>query len=158
MTERATDVLVLGGGPAGATLALLLARSGIAVDLVDHGRLHASGPHETLLPAAAPVLRRLGLVEVFASTAIRDPLRHGAIWRTPEVEWQAAGEPGWLLARGAFDRGLRNAARAAGARVHEGCVVEHDVNDRWHVLRSQQILSLAPRFVAVATGRGGGPG
>ncbi|WP_227996488.1 FAD-dependent oxidoreductase [Nocardia australiensis] len=44
MTEIETDVLVLGGGPAGAWAAVSAAASGAAVVLVDKGRCGSSGP------------------------------------------------------------------------------------------------------------------
>ncbi|MCU0865040.1 MAG: FAD-dependent monooxygenase [Planctomycetes bacterium] len=148
------EVLVVGGGIAGAGLALLLARRGIQVVLADHGRLHRSGPHETLLGSARPLLERLDLGSRFDALAVRDPLRHGAVWGSDELVWRQDAAPGWLLARGAFDAGLRTMAAAAGAVVCERTVVhEHDGGfwlrgpdgQRW----------LRPRTVVMATGRTG---
>src|SRR5487761_2714236 len=57
------DVLVIGGGPAGATAAALLAERGYRVTLFEkahHPRFHIG---ESLLPANLPLLERLGVLE-----------------------------------------------------------------------------------------------
>src|SRR5262245_39154475 len=58
-----SDVLVVGAGPAGSTIAALLARKGLRVSLVErdhHPRFHIG---ESLLPMNMPILDRLGLCE-----------------------------------------------------------------------------------------------
>src|ERR1700690_1656614 len=57
------DVLVIGGGPAGATAAALLAERGYRVVLLEkahHPRFHIG---ESLLPANLPLFERLGVAE-----------------------------------------------------------------------------------------------
>jgi flavin-dependent dehydrogenase len=58
------DVLVVGGGVAGATCAYSIARTGRSVALVDHSRRPAT-LGESLPPAANQELQRLGLLKVF---------------------------------------------------------------------------------------------
>ena len=50
---------MIGGGAAGAALALFLARRDVSVTLVDDGRAHYSGPFETVLgvPPSTETLR-----------------------------------------------------------------------------------------------------
>ncbi len=66
------DVAVVGAGPSGATAALLLARAGRQVVLIDRARFprdKACG--EGLMPPGVEVLRRLGLYEAIIATGAR---------------------------------------------------------------------------------------
>ena len=66
------DVIVVGAGPAGAVAALIAARAGARVRLLDR----ASFPRDklcgdTVNPGALAVLRRLGLVEPLEVSGLR---------------------------------------------------------------------------------------
>ncbi len=65
------DVLVVGGGPAGATIAALLARRGWQVVLVEKGRHPRFHIGESLLPMNMPILERLGLLEQARALGVR---------------------------------------------------------------------------------------
>ena len=57
------DVLVIGGGPAGATIGALLAQQGHKVAILEkehHPRFHIG---ESLLPANLPLFEKLGVAE-----------------------------------------------------------------------------------------------
>jgi menaquinone-9 beta-reductase len=119
--ERPFDVAISGAGPAGASLALRLARKGMRVALLDR----ASFPRdklcgEFLSPEAWGALERLGLGD------LPDRLGHRPIVRgrlsTPrgrviDAELAAADRPGIGLSRSALDSALVLAARRAGAEV-----------------------------------------
>jgi flavin-dependent dehydrogenase len=59
-------VAIVGAGPAGAALALLLARGGAAVTLFDDDRRPPLLVGESLVPAVVPILRTLGIEEATA--------------------------------------------------------------------------------------------
>ena len=61
MERRECDVLVIGGGPAGSTVAPMLAEKGYRVVMLEkarHPRFHIG---ESLLPANLPLFERLGV-------------------------------------------------------------------------------------------------
>ena len=61
--EQMTDVIIVGGGVAGSTLAILLGRQGFRVELFEQRRLPKEKPcGEGLMPAGVAVLQRMGLV------------------------------------------------------------------------------------------------
>ncbi len=147
-------MLVVGGGPAGAALALLLARDGVAVVLVEHGRAHRSGPFETMLASARALLVRCGLDDVVAAAAEPDPLRHGASWGSGGLVWREPEAGGLLLRRGPFDARLRAAAAQAGAVVRCPAQVRAD-GDAFELRGEGGEERLHARVVVHATGRGG---
>ena len=133
------DVAVIGGGPAGASTALALARLGARVALVDRG---VAQPHlgESLPPAATPLLQDLGVWADPESAGHRRSPGLRSRWGDPEameVDFvhQPYG-PGWRLDRGLFDAHLVRSARAAGvlwcggARVR---AVERTARGRWRL-------------------------
>ncbi len=118
------DVLVVGGGPAGSTLAGLLGAGGLRVTLVDRARFpREKACGECLNPGGVATLERLGLLETVLAT--RPVELRG--WRlgTPEGP-SAVGHFGsgvghaLGIRRGAFDHALLDRARASGVRVLEG--------------------------------------
>jgi flavin-dependent dehydrogenase len=64
---RRLRVAIVGAGPSGSALAILLAREGAAVTLFDDGRRPELLVGESLVPAVVPILRRLDLEKETAS-------------------------------------------------------------------------------------------
>ena len=124
------EVLVVGGGPAGSTIAALLAERGRDVMLVEkthHPRFHIG---ESLLPANAELFDRLGVREEVERFGMA---KYGAEFVSPDHDHQAMIEfaeawdksmpYAWQVRRSELDELLfRNAAKK-GARVLEGCRV-----------------------------------
>src|SRR3989442_1486312 len=76
---RSTDepaalrVAIVGAGPAGSALAILLARQGAAVTLFDQGRPPALLVGESLVPAVVPILKRLDIEQETAELGLLKP-------------------------------------------------------------------------------------
>jgi hypothetical protein len=73
MAGRIHSVAVIGDGPAGSTLATLLARKGLRVGLLSRGRPKAPLIGESTVPALVPILRELGIEEEVASFSVYKP-------------------------------------------------------------------------------------
>lgn len=123
------EVLIAGAGPAGALAALILARAGVRVSLVDRARFPRDKLcGDTVNPGAVAILRRLGLADRLERRAI--PV-DGMVVTGPggvSVTGQygsggEAGVRGWALRRRDLDVALVAAATAAGAQLEEGVVV-----------------------------------
>ncbi len=124
------DVLVAGGGPAGATIAALLAERGHRVILVEkdhHPRFHIG---ESLLPHNLPLLDRLGVRAEVEKTSMP---KHGIEFVSPfhgkSVRYHFANALdkrfpySFQVRRSTFDHILLKNAAAKGAAVVEGCRV-----------------------------------
>jgi flavin-dependent dehydrogenase len=160
------EALVIGGGPAGSTIATLLARRGRRVVVIEkdrHPRFHIG---ESLLPLNLPLFEQLGVKDAVA--AIGMP-KHGAQFNSVEhgksltYDFASALDPTWPYAyqvrRSEFDHLLLKHCAASGAEVHEGTrVTAVDFGSRDGVLVAAQGDDGATRrwhagFLVDASGR-----
>lgn len=153
------DVVVVGGGPAGATAALHLARAGAAVTIVDRAafpRDKACG--DALVLGALRALHDEGLGDVADEALALGGARHrpGVADGAPGVV--DAGATVATLPRRRLDERLVRAAVAAGARLVRGRVVR--VERRRHGaevvarLPAGDAVALTARVVVGADGAG----
>lgn len=147
------DAAVMGGGPAGATVALCLARRSRRVALVELSR-DTPRYGETLPPEVNPALRELGIFEAFRQTGPIESPGIVSVWGGPEPYEQDflrnPHGPGWHVDRARFDEMLCRQAAAAGAvRVRGGPVEIERSDSGW---RAGEISA---RVVVDATGRNG---
>jgi len=127
MASDHLDVIVIGGGPAGSTLATLLARRGKRVLLFERERFPRFHIGESLLPCSMPLFRELGVLEELerrflpkfgaefvtndGSLARRYCFGHGMV---------PGPDSAFEVDRAEFDRVLLDNAVLAGASVREG--------------------------------------
>jgi len=122
----AVDVVIAGGGPAGATLAILLGRAGLRVDLFEARRFPREKPcGEGIMAAGVAVLDRLGLREAVGGHPLVAVRYHG-FGLTAESPFSADGRARALAQRRLrLDDVLLGAARdTPGVRVFEEAPVE----------------------------------
>jgi len=123
----AVDVVIAGGGPAGATLAVALGRAGLLVELYDARRFPREKPcGEAIMPAGVAVLERLGLLEAVGGHRLAAVRYHG-FGVSAESPFAPPGRPGVVALaqrRLRLDEVLWRAARATpGVRVFEDAPV-----------------------------------
>ncbi|PKO56240.1 MAG: hydroxylase, partial [Betaproteobacteria bacterium HGW-Betaproteobacteria-19] len=130
-SPRACDVLVIGGGPAGATAAALLAEKGHRVTVLEkarHPRFHIG---ESLLPANLPLFEKLGVADAIRGIGIR---KYSAEFVSPDHDcqqrfdfadaWDKSMPYAYQVRRSEFDHILIRNAAGKGAEVVEGCRVK----------------------------------
>ena len=129
---RAPDVVIAGAGPAGAVAAVLLARAGVRVLVVDRARFPRDKLcGDTLNPGTLATLRRLGLDPAPLEAA---GLRIDGMVVTGDAGVRVEGAypvplHGRAITRRHVDTWLVAQARAAGAWVEEGVAVHRPLID-----------------------------
>jgi geranylgeranyl reductase family protein len=173
VSTRSWDVIVVGGGPAGAATALLLARAGASVLLLDRARFpRHKACSEYLSPATTPILERLGAGVLPAI----ERAAHAKLYGMTVVAPSGAAMSGhfasdrsdrghapprpysFAVSRAILDTILLRAAAQAGAVIREGAAVEDLVWDRGRVAgvvarsRNAQRATCTARVVVGADG------
>nr|MBL8410382.1 tryptophan 7-halogenase [Dechloromonas sp.] len=129
IARQECDVLVIGGGPAGTTVAPFLVEKGYRVVLLEkaqHPRFHIG---ESLLPANLPLFERMGIAEEVKAIGMIKP---GAEFVSPTHEkgaqvfhfadaWDKSMPHAYQVKRAEFDTILIRNAERKGVEVHENC-------------------------------------
>jgi flavin-dependent dehydrogenase len=126
--SAATDVVVIGGGPAGATVATLVAKRGHRVRLLERERFPRSHIGESLIPDTFWVLDQLGMLEKLKGSRFVE--KHSVQFvseqgRLSEPFYFADYKPHessqtWQVRRDEFDQMMLDNAREHGVDVQEG--------------------------------------
>jgi 2-polyprenyl-6-methoxyphenol hydroxylase-like FAD-dependent oxidoreductase len=125
--RETTQILVIGGGPAGSATAGFLARQGFSVTLLERDSFPRYHIGESLLPSCRPVLEKLGVWPEVAAAGFQP--KGGAYYFWGDEEWEVrfkAGSDGasaWQVLRSEFDKLLLDHARKLGVDVHEEVAV-----------------------------------
>lgn len=125
---RSADVVVVGGGPGGATTAIKCAEAGLRVVLLERDLPGRERPGETLHPGIEPLFAQLGIErEILAADFLRhaghwvswaEPLRFEAFGTDEHGAWR-----GFQVWRAEFDAILLRRARQLGVFIRQPCRV-----------------------------------
>jgi FADH2 O2-dependent halogenase len=141
------DVGIIGGGPAGASMAAYLAGAGVSCAVFEGALFPREHVGESLVPSSTRVFRELDFLDAMERSGF--PRKYGAAWTsagseaTHQHDWEGLpiGEHAdfafeerkqegveqdytWHVDRGRFDQMLLLHAHSRGAAVHEGITVQ----------------------------------
>ncbi len=136
-SNQPVDCLIIGGGPAGATAATVLADHGRSVLILEKGAFPRYHIGESLVPHSYHTLKRIGMLDKlkasdfprkesvqFVSASGRDSQPFYFRERDP-----AEHSVTWQVTRDRFDRMMLDNAKEHGAKVHEGAMVREVLFD-----------------------------
>lgn len=158
------DVIVIGGGPAGSTVAAFLAQRGRRVILLEkarHPRFHIG---ESLLPMNLPILERMGVLDAVEKMGVRKlaadfPAGNSRGFNAFDFARSLPGSPGhaFQVPRAQFDALLFRRAAALQVDAREEVEVEgvelHGDSATVRLRGDRGETSLRARFLVDATGR-----
>ena len=176
MKTYKTDVLIIGGGPAGTTFGSLMKKKGFDVTLLEkehHPRFHIG---ESLLPMNLPILERLGVLDQVKAIGVP---KLGADFTVgnSEVEQKtfyfkrALGESpdhAFEVRRSEFDQILFEHCKSVGVRALEGMKVHHveaidqgmhkveviDTEGRQHIWETRFLVDASGRDTFLSSANG----
>ena len=129
------DVLIVGGGPVGATAGIVLARAGVSTVILERERFPRFHVGESFLPKAFELIRELGLADELRQ--LPHVRKFGAEFAmahsldTTRISFDLALNGGenetFNIERAGFDEMMLRAAKRAGAHVVQGVTVKKAV-------------------------------
>lgn len=159
MRPSPVDVAVVGAGPAGATIATMLASRGLKVAMLQIDAPARRRRSEVMSPRCVHAVGEWLPKGILDDSAVaRRCSGIQSRWSGPDVHYDSYGdEAAFLIDRAALDQALLNAAREAGVRLESGCRVDEVTLASAHATlagtRAGAAWSLDARFAVDATGR-----
>jgi flavin-dependent dehydrogenase len=168
MPETTTDVLVIGGGPAGSTAASLLVKEGYSVVLLERDTFPREHIGESLLPSIFHVLDLIGAREKVDNYGF--VRKYGAYFQWGADDWEIVfGSPddpkapySFQVSRAEFDKLLLDHSRELGVDVREATEVSDILFDgdrpcaaTWRDASRTRSGKIRFRWLIDASGRAG---
>lgn len=160
-----SDVLVIGGGPAGSTIASFLAKKGHTVTVLERARFPREHVGESMLPFCYRLFEELGLLEEMKSRFVRKPgVRFIDVDGVTNTAWcfnrhiEDASNLSFQVIRSEFDDVLLHHSESLGVSVfQETRVVDVDLGDERSIVTAKgpdgTVKTYGARFVVDASGR-----
>jgi flavin-dependent dehydrogenase len=168
MFMKRIDVIIIGGGPGGSTVATMLARKGVSTLLLERERFPRDHIGESLLPASIPVLEELGVLSSVQEAGFLPKGGATMLWGKDKTPWSwhfretnRKYPHSYQVWRPQFDQLLLDNSRSHGVDVREGCrVVEILFQDGKatgvrYLDEGGRERVVQGRFVVDASGQGG---
>ena len=156
---RSTDILVAGGGPAGATIARLLAGFGFQVILLEKRRFPRHQIGESLTPQILPILDFLGVRTQIEAAGFLRMIGHTVCWGSsqPRTSYYSPDHRrhGFQAWREDFDSLLLSHAQTGGVHVIEGLAVESVTHSNSAVFAHTRRGACTSLFFIDASGHSG---
>ncbi|MFA0964876.1 FAD-dependent monooxygenase [Roseivirga sp. BDSF3-8] len=157
MVHTHYKVVIAGGGPAGAALAIHLLQAGIGPVLIAEAEEYtARRAGESIPSAATPLLAKLGIPVADMLTHHHPSQGIQACWGSDTPAHRTYTTPGWHLSRPAFDSQLARAAGKQGATLLQNTRVFGAKSEMgvWQLcLHGEHARICTADFVVDATGR-----
>jgi 2-polyprenyl-6-methoxyphenol hydroxylase-like FAD-dependent oxidoreductase len=161
-----TDVIIIGAGPTGLTLACDLARRGVPLRIVDKAAEPFTGSRgKGVQPRTLEVFDDLGIVQELLSAGSPYPRMNAHLWilnlkwhmhkqvrATPDVPYPAV----WLVPQWRTEKILRDRLERLGCRVEHGVeavgLEQDEAGARVELRRERQVQTIAASYVVAADG------